>query len=352
MASGKRASSSARHSRRLTGGGVVPAYNGGVHEQLSEIQRGRILAGMFALAAERGASNVSVAHVVERSGVSRRTFYELFSDREDCLRAAFEQALSYAAGRVLPAYEAENGWRERIRAALLALLGFLDEEPLVGRLLIVESHAGGPVMRERRAQVLAALTGAIERGREQAKAGTLIPSVTGEGILGGVLAVVRSRLVEEGREPLVELTNPLMGMIVLPYLGAAAARRELERPLPVQGNPPRGAALLSDPFKGAGMRLTYRTVRVLMAIAELEAWDGGPSNRVIADTAEIKDQGQISKLLGRLERIGMIGNAGLAPGQGGSNAWRLTSSGRQVLNSIRTHTEDFGPALRQREEAF
>ncbi len=51
--------------------------------------------------AERGAANVSVAHVVERAGVSRRTFYELFADREECFLAAFDDAVSRASRYVL-----------------------------------------------------------------------------------------------------------------------------------------------------------------------------------------------------------------------------------------------------------
>ena len=113
-------------------------------EKVSEIQRARILAAMTEVAAERGAGNVTVAHVVSRSGVSRRTFYELFEDREACFLAAFDEAAQQIAARVVPAYEAEKRWRERIRAGLAALLDFLDEEPQAGRLCVVESLAAGP----------------------------------------------------------------------------------------------------------------------------------------------------------------------------------------------------------------
>jgi AcrR family transcriptional regulator len=338
MAGGTRASRSARGSGRLArrvGGGAPQEGNGAVRDQLSDIQRARILSAMFEVATQRGASNVTVANVVERSGVSRRTFYELFTDCDDCFLAAFEDAVSFAAERVLPAYEAENGWSQKIRAGLIALLCFLDEQPAIGRVLIVESFSGAPGTSARRKRLISTLTEAIERGREQTKVGIAIPSLTGEGIVGGVLTVIHSRLMEQDGEPLVKLANPLMSMIVLPYLGAAAARRELERSVPVQAASPESAAMLSDPFKDAGMRLTYRTVRVLMAIAD----QPNASNRVIADTAEIKDQGQISKLLGRLERAGMVANSGLGPGLGAPNSWTLTTNGRQVAHSIRTHTE-------------
>ncbi len=59
----------------------------------------------------------------------------------------------------------------------------------------------------------------------------------------------------------------------------------------------------------------------------------------MGDGAGIADQGQISKLLARLQRIGLVSNTGLGPGQGAPNAWSLTPAGRQVAHSIRTHTQ-------------
>ena len=124
---------------------------------VTEIQRQRLLAGMAAVAVERGAANASVAHVVSRAGVSRRTFYELFADREACFIAAFDQAVALAAASVVPAYEGEDRWRERIRAGLAALLAFLDAEPLMARLAVVEALGAGPRALEHRARVLAVL---------------------------------------------------------------------------------------------------------------------------------------------------------------------------------------------------
>ncbi len=71
--------------------------------RVAEIQRQRILGAMAQVAAERGAANVTVAHIVARAGISRRTFYELFEDRETCLVAALDEAIAAAAAVVLPA---------------------------------------------------------------------------------------------------------------------------------------------------------------------------------------------------------------------------------------------------------
>jgi AcrR family transcriptional regulator len=309
--------------------------NGFGHAQVAQIQRARLLAAMFDVVCELGAANVSVAHVVQRSGVSRRTFYETFSDREDCFLAAFEDALAFASQRVLPAYAAEGNWRERIRAGLLALLSFLDEEPVIARLLVVESPTGGTKTLERRNEVLAQVAAVVDEGRARSAGAKDLPPLAAEGLVGGALSLIHARIARAEPEPLLDLANQLMSMIVLPYLGPAAARKELERPVEPRVSDHRDVRLLEDPFKGAGMRLTYRTVRVLLAVAE----HPNASNRTIGQTAGISDQGQISKLLGRLKRHGLIANTGFGPGQGAPNAWTLTATGRQLTKSIRAHTE-------------
>ena len=305
------------------------------HRQIADIQRARIISAMLDSSIDRGAGSVSVAHVVERSGVSRRTFYELFADREDCFHAAFEQALACACEQIAPAYLEEKSWRERVRAGLTALLCFFDAEPQIGRVLLNESLAGGPQTLERRDEVIAQLTAIVEEGAAETNNGVAPPTLTGEGIVGGVLAVIQRRLIEGPHTQLVDLTNPLMSMIVLPYLGTSVARRELKRAAPAPVEQTSRHTRSEDPFKSAGIRLTYRTVRVLMAIAE----HPGASNRLIGDSAEMKDQGQVSKLLARLQRAGMVTNAGLGPARGAPNAWTLTASGRQVTNNVGTHTE-------------
>jgi AcrR family transcriptional regulator len=302
--------------------------------QFADLQRARLISAMFEVATTVGAANVTVAHIVERSGVSRRTFYEIFEDREDCLRSAFEHALSIASERVLAAYGSHRDWRERIGAGLVALLCFLDEEPVLGRMLVVEAMSGGPGTLARRAEAIAQIVRAVDAGRGLTEKPALpVSPLAAEAIVGGVFSVIHARMEQSNDAPLISLAGPLMGMVVMPYLGTAAARRELERPLPKPQNDCRiaeGGPLMADPFKEAGMRLTYRTVRVLSAIAE----QPGASNREIGRAAGVGDQGQISKLLGRLERIGLVSNSGLGPGTGMPNAWALTDKGRQVMYAI------------------
>jgi AcrR family transcriptional regulator len=277
---------------------------------------------------ELGYGGMSVARVTRRAGVSRRTFYEFFEDRDACFLAVFEEALATVIA-TLPDNLHADSWPERVRVALAAMLGCFDEQPAIGSLLVVDALAAGPRVLAYRASVLQRLIAVVDEGRGVAQAAPA-PPLTSEGIVGAVLSVVHARILAREQRPMIELLNPLMGMIVLPYLGHAGAAKELERAVPkvVRERP----SASSDPLEGLGMRLTYRTLRVLAAIAA----HPGASNRRVAEIAGVHDQGQISKLLTRIEGLGLIVNAGQGHAKGESNAWTLTPRGQQIECSLTT----------------
>ncbi len=296
--------------------------------RVADYQRQRLLKAALGVAAESGYGAMSATAVVTRAGVSRKTFYDLFADRDECFLAALDEALMQMAAAVAPAWEQEGKWSKRLREALIAALRFLDDEREAGEPVISYLVGCGPKSAELRLQVLELLREAVEEGCSQEKALAQRSPLTAEFVVGGVLAVVHTRLRAHSPQTMA-LVNPLMSTIVLPYLGPAAAGRELNRATPTgPASPPKRP---SDPLRRLKMRLTYRTARVLEVI------DGfpGASNAEIGAHAGMADQGQISKLLGRLAGLGLIENTG--PGQlaGGANAWRLTSSGEQLEAAIR-----------------
>jgi AcrR family transcriptional regulator/DNA-binding MarR family transcriptional regulator len=313
--------------------------------QLSEVQRSRMLNSAVAVVSEHGYGQMTVARVAGGARVSRRTFYDLFEDREDCFLAVFEDAVARASELALCAYMSERGWRKQVRAGLAALLGFLDEEPGLGSLLVVDALKAGPRVQERRAEVLERLAGLLQREGTCAGSGRELPPLTGEGVVGAVLGVVHTRLL--GKQPgrMSELLNSLTAMIVLPYMGAAVAQREL-RAVPPKATRASGTGTgtggttssslvpARDVLDGLSMRLTYRTLCVLGAIAE----NPGASNRTVAALAEVADQGQISKLLARLERLGLIENTGEGHPSGEPNAWQLTQRGEEIQQAVPPQT--------------
>lgn len=140
--------------------------------------------------------------------------------------AAFDAALAELAARVGPAYRGADGWLERTRAGLSELLRFCDERPETARSLVVESIAWGPAVLERRGQALDALAQALDWGRAQ----SAVPPATAENLVGACVSLVHTRLLRDPGSPFAALAPSLMSTIVHPYLGAEAARRELERP--------------------------------------------------------------------------------------------------------------------------
>lgn len=289
-----------------------------------------MLAAITEVACERGAANVTVAHVVSGAGVSRRTFYEIFADCQACLLAALDEGLARASERIVPEHRASEPWPARMRASLAALLRFFDEEPSLARLLVVEALAAGPRALVRRQRLLELLAAAVDQGRAEARASAGPPPLTAEGVVGAVLSVIHGRMLEASDEPLAELLNPLMSMIVLPYMGVAAARREQCVTVTPKAARKPSAKRSSNPLRDLDIRLTYRTVRTLSAVAAHPS----SSNRAIADAAGIADQGQVSKLLTRLERLGLVENMGIGGARGEPNAWTLTQSGREVHASL------------------
>jgi AcrR family transcriptional regulator len=296
------------------------------------MQRRRLLLAFSEVLAEEGLEDAGVGRVCARAGVSRRTFYDLFDDREACFLALLDATAERISQGVLPVRAHEGRWRERIREALAALLEFFDDEPALARVCLVETLKAGPAVIDRRRRVLDAFTVAVEEGRRESKSSTGSSPLMAQSVVGGAVSVIHARLLEDGPRPLAELLNPLMSMIVHPYLGPAAARRELDRPLPPSKRPSDGHAPkhARDPFKDLPIRITFRTARVLATIAT----QPGASNRQIGDMAGVADQGQMSKLLNRLEGFQLIENHGQGHAKGEPNAWQLAPRGHGILQAI------------------
>ncbi|MGA8364016.1 MAG: TetR/AcrR family transcriptional regulator [Solirubrobacteraceae bacterium] len=313
--------------------------------QVAEMQRARLLAAAVATFAELGYSRASVAHITARARVSRRTFYDLFENREDCLLAVLRDAVEQVEGEIAAANLTGSAWPERVRGGLLVILSFFEREPTLARVCVVQALQGGPRVLAWREEMLARLAGILDQGRAGSRSRGCT-DLTAEGLVGAAFAIVYARLsVDRRPEPLTGLVNELMSLIVLPYKGPAAARQEQGRALPplskAQRATPEGAestAVEQDPLRGVPMRLTYRTARVLEVVAE----HPGASNRLVAEYAEIADQGQVSKLMARLERLELMSNSGEGHARGERNAWRLTALGESVASRLGVSTDTHG----------
>ncbi|MDP3858562.1 MAG: TetR/AcrR family transcriptional regulator [Stagnimonas sp.] len=108
------------------------------------LQRARLFQALSACIAEHGYANTAVADVLALARVSRRTFYQLFRDREDCYLALLEQGHEQLVAEVLAAQASAVGWRQHLERSHHAYLEFFVRQPLLAQALLVAVVAAGP----------------------------------------------------------------------------------------------------------------------------------------------------------------------------------------------------------------
>lgn len=199
---------------------------------VSAIQRERLLAGMLRATAQLGYRELSVQDVLVRAGVSRPTFYEHFENKEDCFLAAFDAAAARLRQRLEAAGEEGETWRERLRPALEQLLRFVNEEPDAAMTLVVDARAACPPALLRRDELLDHFASCLDtQVRAEAPAGEAPSAIAAAGIVGGIEALLYSRLNRGETSDIESLLPSLMYFAVLPYEGHAAASEELAVPV-------------------------------------------------------------------------------------------------------------------------
>lgn len=157
----------------------------------------------------RGYAATPVAEVLRAAGVSRRTFYEQFADKEDCFLAAYDAIVALCTERLVVAYHAGDTWEEGIGLAYDALLGTLAAEPDFAHLGVVDVLAAGPRALSRREATLRRFARFINFTRERAEAVTRPPTLVGQAIVGGIHELVYSQLVRGHASHLPQLTDEL-----------------------------------------------------------------------------------------------------------------------------------------------
>jgi AcrR family transcriptional regulator len=173
-----------------------------------------------------GYSDMSVEDVIVTAGVSRRTFYEHFKNKEDAFLASYDEVVAKLLEAVRRAYENEEGFAARVRAGLEAFLGFLAREPAFARMCIVEAVAAGPDAVSRRNGAMAAFAALIEENARELGTPVQPQAITAETIVGGIYEVVYTRIVRGEIRQLPELLPDLTYCALLPYLGIEPAGAE------------------------------------------------------------------------------------------------------------------------------
>jgi AcrR family transcriptional regulator len=197
---------------------------------VAQNQRERILAAVADVTSAASYVEMTVEGIIVTAGVSRRTFYEHFKNKDEAFLAAYDEITALLVERVFGAVQAANGFPERAVAGLGTFLEFLASEPAFARMCVVEVLAAGPEAITRRNNVMRAFAQLIDGEAKELLPDRASPALTAETVVGGIYEVVYGRVLRGEIKTLPELLPDLTYSALLPYLGpepAAAERRRL-----------------------------------------------------------------------------------------------------------------------------
>ncbi len=188
-------------------------------------QRERMLLAVAEAVAEQGFVTTTVADIIARARLSRRTFYEHFADKEECFLAAYDTVVEQLLAAVGQAYEQADGWTQKVHDGLETFLAYLAAEPAFARMCIVEVVAAGPEARGRRDAAMRVFVDFLEPGRAEAPKDIAVPGLASEIVVGGIYEIIYSRLQRNAADELVEMLPELLRCVLIPYIGHRAAER-------------------------------------------------------------------------------------------------------------------------------
>ena len=183
-------------------------------------QRERLLDAIANVVAEKGYSATRVADITEYAGVSRKTFYELFSDKEDCFLAAYDAITALLMERMAHglAQVADGTWEEQVSALLGEFLRFLAAEPAFARMCIVEVLGSGPRGLARRDAAIEAFFPVVDQiPRSAPGAEKYLSKLTPVFVTSGILEVVYAAIRRGETETLPELEEDLARLAFRAY---------------------------------------------------------------------------------------------------------------------------------------
>jgi AcrR family transcriptional regulator len=202
----------------------LPRGRGGLPPQASAfLQRARMLDATARVVARDGYAAATVSAIQARAGVSRRTFYDAFSNKEAAVIAALDLAARYALPQILAAEAGQRGWAAGVDAGLSTYLHLLDRDRAWAALCLAGVPAAGEAALAHRDRLWAPVVA------------RLAPSAGTRPAAAGALAALDSALragLAEPQKPLMALRPEALELVIGPVRGAAAARRQAAR-LPV-----------------------------------------------------------------------------------------------------------------------
>jgi len=189
--------------------------------EVEQAQRERLIGAMARVSATVGYEEATVERVLAEAGVSRRTFYELFDDREDCFVAAYDEAMRRVLRVVTDAYlDHEGSPARRLEHTLETLLELCAADPDCARMCVVEVFAAGARTRERRAEAMDRLARLAQHALGELRGDDRLDRLSAQALVGAVHELIFPPIDRRETAALPELAGDIMATQIAPLVAA------------------------------------------------------------------------------------------------------------------------------------
>ncbi len=241
--------------------------------KVAEHQRARIHAATIELVDEGGYEALTVTGIARAAGISSHTFYENFTNKEDCFRATYDLITRHTVREILTARIRERRPEAKIRAGFHAFAREVSDKPKAARLALVDGfscRAAFEQMQHIYGLFEALVAESFGEGREEAE----LPPLVVKGIVAGVTWVARARLLAEAEQGLCEEVDEMMGW-ALSLCSERAGDVCQGSVLPPKAAAPPSLAKLGDcTYANRQPTMGDERVMIAAAVARLAAAEG------------------------------------------------------------------------------
>jgi AcrR family transcriptional regulator len=274
-------------------------------EQVAADQRERLYEAMISSVNERGFVATTISDLVARAGVSRRSFYEHFQNKEECLLGTYDALIERLTARIGESFDPEADWTVQIESFVRALFEASSDRPDAARLVSVEMGAAGPIGIERWARDADRLATFVSYIFKRAPGHGVMPAPMARAIVGALRTILYSRVRRERssrslKSELQKLTPDIVSWITDFYpVAEAIPERPRARRVHLQAGCAPGSLSPAPPWAPRGLPRGEHNLprgwvahnqreRIFDAVANLTAGKGYPAlslEDIVADAA-------------------------------------------------------------------
>ena len=278
-------------------------------EQVAADQRERLYEATIQAVNERGFVATTISDLVARAGVSRRSFYEHFENKEQCLLGTYDALIERLTARIVAGHDPDGSWQAQIEGFVRSLFEASSDRPDAARLISVEMGAAGPAGIERWARDADRLSRFVSHIFEQAPKAPGergLPPTLARAIVGALRTILyarvrRERSIRSLKTELQKLTPDVVAWILAlhPVPETVPERPHARRVVHLQGGRAPGTLSPSPPWAPRGLPRGEHSLprgwvahnqreRVFDAVANLTSAKGYPAlslEEIVAEAA-------------------------------------------------------------------